>query len=133
MAHVEIYQMVRDVSRDEDDPDVEAVLSALDDPDCREIIRVLSEPMTAEEISATTDIPKSTTYRKLELLTDASLLAEGVEIRTDGQHASRYVVTFDEITIGLTEDHTIDIDISREPQTADQRLASLWSEVRKET
>jgi len=124
--------MVRDAFGD-DDPNPEAVFSALEDEDCRTIIRALAEPMTAEEISAATDIPKSTTYRKLELLTEASLLAEGVEIRSDGQHASRYVVAFDEIRVALTEDREFEVEISREPQTADERLATLWSEVRKET
>ena len=119
--------------RGEDDPNPEDVLDALEDPDCRKIIRVLNEPMTAEQISAATEIPKSTTYRKLELLTDASLLAEGVEIRSDGQHASRYAVSFTEIHIGLTDDRELEVEISRKPQTVDERLASLWSEVGKET
>jgi DNA-binding transcriptional ArsR family regulator len=126
--------MVRDAHADEDSkPDPEAVFEALEDEDCRTIIRALSEPMTAEEISEATNIPKSTTYRKLETLTDAGLLAEGVEIRSDGQHASRYGVAFDEVTVSLSSDREFDIDVSREPQTADERLASLWSEVRKET
>jgi len=124
--------MVRDAFAD-DEPDPETVFSALKDEDCRTIIRALSEPMTAEELSDITDIPKSTTYRKLELLTEASLLAEGVEIRADGQHASRYVVAFDEVHIALSEDREFEVEISREPQTADERLATLWSEVRKET
>ena len=125
--------MVRDALNDEDDPEPEAVLDALEDPDCRAIIRALSEPMTAGQISAATEIPKSTTYRKLELLTEASLLAEGVEIRSDGQHASRYAVAFTEVHIGLTDDRELNVEISREPQTADERLAALWSEVRKQT
>lgn len=126
--------MVRDAyADDESEPDPEAVFSALQDEDCRAIIRALTEPMTADEISEATDIPKSTTYRKLETLTDAGLLAEGVEIRSDGQHASRYGVAFDEVTVSLSPDREFDIEVSQEPQTADERLASLWSEVRKET
>lgn len=116
-----------------EEPDLETVLGALQDPDCRRIVSVLTEPMTAEEISEETDIPKSTLYRKLELLTDASLLAEGVEVRTGGQHASRYGVAFDEVHVGLDADGDFELDISRESETADERLASLWSEVRKET
>lgn len=124
--------MVRD-GRDGEEPSTEAVLGALDDPDCRAIIRVLTEPMTAEEISDAADIPTSTTYRKLERLTDASLLNEGVEIRSGGQHASLYAVSFEEVAISLTDDHELDVDISRRPRRADERLADLWSEVRKET
>ena len=125
--------MVRDPFADEDGPDLQTVLEAITDPDCREIVSVLSEPMTAEEISDAADIPLSTTYRKLDRLTEASLLEEGVEIRSDGQHASRYVVSFDEVVIGLSEDREFGVDVSYEPQTADERLANLWSEVRKET
>jgi len=125
--------MVRDPFADEEGPELQAVLDALDDPACREIVSALSEPMTAEEISDATDIPLSTTYRKLDRLTEASLLEEGVEIRSDGQHASRYVVAFDEVSIGLSEGREFGVDISRQPRTADERLAALWSEVRKET
>ena len=128
--------MVRDAYADGDEdvgPDPAAVLEALADEDCRAIVRTLSEPMTAGEISEATGIPKSTTYRKLETLTDAGLLTEGVEIRSDGQHASRYGVAFDEVTIGLSPDREFDVEVSGEPETADERLASLWSEIRKET
>ncbi len=124
--------MVRDPFAD-DDPELESILEALHDEDCRKIVAVLSEPMTADKIADAADIPLSTTYRKLDKLTEASLLEEGVEIRSDGQHASRYVVSFDEVAIGLSEDNEFDVDISRRPRSADERLAELWSEVRKET
>jgi DNA-binding transcriptional ArsR family regulator len=125
--------MVRDPFADEEQPDLQAVLDALDDPDCREIVSVLEEPMTASEISEASDIPLSTTYRKLELLEDAALLFERTEIRPDGQHASKYEIDFEEVVIALTEQREFDAEISRRPRTPDQRLESLWSEVRKET
>jgi len=125
--------MVRDPFADEDTPDLQAVLDALDDPDCREIVRVLEEPMTADEIADRSDVPLSTTYRKLDLLTEASLLEEGTEIRPDGQHASRYMVVFEEVVIALADDRHFEVEIARRPRTADERLASLWSEVRQET
>lgn len=125
--------MVRDPFADGDVPDLQAILDALDDPDCRKIVRSLEEPMTADEISERSGVPLSTTYRKLELLTEASLLEEGTEIRPDGQHASRYTVAFEEVVIALDEDREFDVDIARRPRTADERLANLWSEVRKET
>jgi DNA-binding transcriptional ArsR family regulator len=125
--------MVRDPFAGDESPDLQNVLDALDDPDCRDIVTVLEQPMTADQISEAADVPLSTTYRKLDLLTEASLLEEGVEIRPDGQHASRYTIAFEEVIIGLTEDREFDVDISRRPRTADERLANLWSEVRKET
>jgi len=125
--------MVRDPFADDEAPDLQAVLDALDDPDCRAIVEALEEPMTASEISEASDIPLSTTYRKLDRLEEAQLLFEGTEIRADGQHASIYEVDFEEVVIALTEDREFETEIARQPRTPDQRLESLWSEVRKET
>lgn len=125
--------MVRDPFAEDEAPDLQDVLDALDDPACRDIVTALEEPMTADRISEEADIPLSTTYRKLELLTEASLLEEGIEIRPDGQHASRYSIAFEEVIIALAEDRSFAVDVSRRRRSADERLASLWSEVRKET
>ncbi|SIS11010.1 winged helix-turn-helix domain-containing protein [Natronorubrum thiooxidans] len=125
--------MVRDPIDSESAPSAEEICAALDDPDCREIIRNLEEPMTAAELTNRCEIPQSTLYRKLELLTDSTLLEESTEIRQDGHHASKYAVAFDEITLTLDEDRTLAVQIERPARTADERLAELWSEVRKET
>ncbi|SDL02437.1 MULTISPECIES: winged helix-turn-helix domain-containing protein [Natronorubrum] len=125
--------MVRDPIASESTPSAEEICSALDDPDCREIIRNLEEPMTASELTKRCEIPQSTLYRKLELLTDSTLLEESTEIRQDGHHASKYAVAFDEITLVLDEDRSLAVQIERPARTADERLAELWSEVRKET
>jgi DNA-binding transcriptional ArsR family regulator len=125
--------MVRDPFADDEAPDLQEVLDALGDPDCRAIVTALEEPMTASEISEASDIPLSTTYRKLERLEEAQLLFEGTEIRPDGQHASIYEVDFEEVVIALTEEREFETEIARRPRTPDQRLESLWSEVRKET
>lgn len=125
--------MVRDPITSEPTPSAEVICSALDDPDCREIIRNLEEPMTASELNTQCEIPQSTLYRKLELLTDSTLLEESTEIRRDGHHASKYSIAFDEITFVLDDDRSLAVQIERPAQTADERLAELWSEVRKET
>jgi DNA-binding transcriptional ArsR family regulator len=125
--------MVRGPFADDEAPDLQEVLDALDDPDCRAIVSALEEPMTASEISEESDIPLSTTYRKLDRLEEAQLLFEGTEIRPDGQHASIYEVDFEEVVIALTEERDFETEIARQPRTPDQRLESLWSEVRKET
>ena len=125
--------MVRDPFAPEDTPDLQSVLTALDDTDCRTIIRNLDGAMTAIEVSEECDIPMSTTYRKLDLLSDASLLAEGTEVRPDGHHATRYEIDFDEVQIRLADDRNLDVSIDRPARTPEERLASLWSEVRKET
>ncbi|RQG96207.1 winged helix-turn-helix domain-containing protein [Natrarchaeobius oligotrophus] len=125
--------MVRDPIASESEPSAAEICSALDDPDCREIIRNLEEPMTASELTKRCDIPQSTLYRKLELLTESTLLEESTEIRRDGHHASKYSIAFDEITLALDEDRSLSVQIDRPVRTADERLAELWSEVRKET
>lgn len=124
--------MVRDPAA-RDGPPLEVVLDALDDADCREIIRRLEGPMTAGEIAEAAGIPQSTAYRKLGLLSEASLLEEGTEIRADGHHTTRYELAFEEVLIALAEDRTLEVAITRPPRGPDERLASLWSEVRRET
>jgi DNA-binding transcriptional ArsR family regulator len=124
--------MVRD-SLDAEPPQLQDVLDSLDDPDCRSIIEELDEPMTASELSEACDIPLSTTYRKLELLTEASLLEERIEINTTSQNTTRYELAFDEVRIGLDDTRSVEVAIKRRERTPDQRLSDLWSEVSKET
>jgi predicted transcriptional regulator len=124
--------MVRDPFASET-PELQDVLDALEDPDCRTIVEALTEPMTANEVSERCDVPLSTCYRKLETLTEASLLEEQVEIRSDGQHTTCYAITFEEVRIALDEDRSIEVAIKRRTEAPEERLSSLWSEVRKET
>ena len=127
--------MVRDPSRDPEPPSVDEVLDALADDAARRIVAALTEPKTASELSEECDIPLSTTYRKLELLTEASLLAESTGIRRDGQHTTRYSVSFETVTVSIEEenDREFDIEFTRPERTRDERLADLWSELREET
>ncbi|WP_336328481.1 winged helix-turn-helix domain-containing protein [Halovenus sp. HT40] len=118
---------------DEQPPELETVLDALYDDSCRTIIQTLTEPMTVEEITEATEIPQSTTYQKIEKLSEAGLVAEGVERRLDGECVSQYAVTFGEINVELTEQMSFEIDVSHKPQSADEQLIELWSAVRNET
>lgn len=128
-----LTRMVRDPATETEQPELATVLDALDDEDCRAIVSVLAEPMTASEISEASGVPLSTTYRKLELLTDSSLLYEGVEVRSDGQHASRYAIDFEEVVIALDDAREFAVEVEGRARSPDQRLENLWSEVRKET
>jgi DNA-binding transcriptional ArsR family regulator len=124
--------MVRDPFA-EDAPDLQTLLDALDDPDCRTIVRHLDEPMTAQEIADATEIPQSTAYRKLDLLSEATIVDERTEIRSDGHHTTRYVVDVDEVTLTLDEDREFDVGVSRPAPGPDEQLARMWEEVRRET
>lgn len=107
------------------------VLDALRDRDCRNIIINLESPMTAEEISERCDLPLSTTYRKLDLLTNALLLEELMELKKDGHHVKQYRVDFEEIDIILDQKQSLRLNIKKK-RSPDQKLQDLWTEIRKE-
>jgi DNA-binding transcriptional ArsR family regulator len=117
----------------DDTPDLQDVLDALDDEGCRRIIEALGEPKTAKQLSEACDIPLSTTYRKLELLTDAALLEERAVLQPDGHHTTEYDLAFEEVAIQLQDDRTLEVGVSRPAETKDERLETLWAEVSKET
>lgn len=123
--------MVRDPFRDDAEPQLEPVLSALIDEDSRTIICHLDSPLTASELSEAADIPLSTTYRKLDRMVEATLLEELTEIRPGGRHTTRYRVDFEDVLISKEEECNFDISVSRPARTADERLAYLWTEVKK--
>lgn len=115
------------------EPDLQDILNALDDEDCRAMVRELDAPMTASELSEKCDVPLSTAYRKLNLLTEASLLSEQTEVRRDGHHTKRYRIAFEEVNIALDENRELAVGIVRPSTAPDERLADLWHEVRRET
>ncbi|GAD53891.1 hypothetical protein MBEHAL_2651 [Halarchaeum acidiphilum MH1-52-1] len=121
------------MSAPDDDTDLPRVLEALNDADCRAFLRALEEPMTANELSEACDVPLSTTYRKLELLTDATLVDEETEVRSDGRHRSRYRAAFDSLELAFDDDHDLVVDVERPPRGPSERLADIWAEVQKET
>jgi len=125
--------MARDPLGREETPEPSEVLDALSDDAATSIIAALDEPMTASQVSEACDIPLSTTYRKLDTLAGVDLLEESTEIRRDGQHTTRYSVAFEEVTVNVTDENELVVEISRPEQPADERLADLWSRVREET
>ena len=124
--------MVRDPLAEDDAPDTEAVLGALHDEDCRSILDELTEPRTASELLERCEIPRSTLYRKLDRLVEATLLREGTEIREDGSHANRYEVDFEEVIVTRSSGAELGVEIERPARRADERFAEMWSEVRRE-
>lgn len=106
-------------------PGLQEVLDALGDPACRTILEHLDGPTTASERSETCGVPESTTYRKLDLLSDASLVEEQLEIGPDGRHTTRYALNFDEVRVSLDDDRSIDVAIKRQSRTPEERLSDL--------
>ena len=132
--------MFEDRPRTDSGPDPETVFAALDDPACREIVVALDEPMTAKEVSDRADVPLSTAYKKLDRLESASMLEEHTQIDACGHHRSQYVVAFDRLLVGLSgtegasnEARSFDVVVERTIPEPDDRLAEMWSAVRRET
>lgn len=120
-----------DSPNNEDSSSLQAVLDALGDPDCRDIITEASEPMTANELSETCNISQSTVYRKLNRLSEASLVREQVEINPDGGRVTRYRRNLDDLTISVDDDQ-FEFVISRPPRTMNERLETIWSKLGEE-
>ncbi|KTG14031.1 ArsR/SmtB family transcription factor [Haloferax profundi] len=92
----------------------ERVLDALSDRACRRILTTLqgvSSPMTAQELSTECDIPLSTTYRKLERLSEAHLVEETLQLRTNGTHTHQYRSDVDSVTVSLGAETGLEVAI----------------------
>lgn len=118
--------MSLEFSSSDDTPAFECVIGALDDGACREIIAALEEPMTVHEIAETTDRPLSTTYRKLDRLTEAGLVEETTGVRQGRHRKSRYVANLDRISIDLDDDNELRVEIDRAPNLG------LWADIQQE-
>ncbi|MFC6756785.1 MULTISPECIES: helix-turn-helix domain-containing protein [Haloarcula] len=116
----------------EDEVDDQAVFEVLADPDCREILAAVEEPLPAKDIAAICDLPQTSTYRKLQQLSGAGLVAEETEVRTDGHHATMYVRNTTGIFVPLQGESAFDVERLHPRKSADERLALLWSRIREE-
>ncbi|NHN42855.1 helix-turn-helix transcriptional regulator [Halorubellus sp. JP-L1] len=122
----------RESSTDDDDPPVSAVLRSLDDDKCRAILATLDEPKSATELCDECDLSSSTVYRKLERLRDAALVKEYTEVRSDGPNATLYERHFTDVSISIDGDEFA-VSIDRPAEDPEERLATFWSEMRRES
>ncbi|AQL44339.1 hypothetical protein BV210_17160 [Halorientalis sp. IM1011] len=103
-----------DVTTVEETGRIQSVLDALHDADCRAILDATSrDALSANEVSDACDLPLSTTYRKLELLTDAGLLEERTRICTTGKHSSEYVRTVEDVVVTLGTSGEMGLEVSQ--------------------
>ena len=99
--------------------DADALLSALDDADCRAVLDAVGDgALSASEVSAACDLPPSTAYRKLGLLTDAGLIEERTRLRRSGRHASEYVRRVEGAVASF--DPSGELDIGLRPRESDR-------------
>lgn len=111
-------QFANDVRGSIPEDSIQDVLEALGDADGRAILEATSDgPLTANEVSETCDLPLSTTYRKLDLLTGAGLLDERTRIRRSGKHASVYTRVVDDVVISLGLRGETEVRVSRRNRT----------------
>jgi DNA-binding transcriptional ArsR family regulator len=104
---------------------VQQLLDALDDADCRAILDATrEETLTAKEVSEAHDLPLSTTYRKLDLLTEAGLLEERTRIRQSGKHASEYAPLVDDVVISLGPQEETEVRVSQR-KSPEQTVSSI--------
>ncbi|AEH35977.1 helix-turn-helix domain-containing protein [Halopiger xanaduensis] len=115
------------------DPD--RIIDALDDDACCDILSVLEEPMTVKEIADEAEVPLSTTYKKVDRLTDTSLVVEEIQLRPGGHHRSQYVARFERLAVEFDENRDLQVEIERSPTKSEREresgLSELWSSVRE--
>lgn len=108
------------------------MFEALADPDCRAILATLEEPQPAKAVAEDCDLPQTSTYRKLQQLSDASLVQERTKIREDGHHATVYVRNCSGVFVAVDGDEPFGVRIVRDRESPDERLARLWTRISEE-
>jgi DNA-binding transcriptional ArsR family regulator len=96
-----------------DEDTTDALLGALDDSDCRAILEAASqEALSASELSETCDLPLSTTYRKVDRLTDVGLLDEQLRLRRSGKHTGEYTLAIEQLHLAIDPETGIQLRVS---------------------
>ncbi|ELZ87618.1 ArsR family transcriptional regulator [Haloferax elongans ATCC BAA-1513] len=87
----------------DDQETIDVLFETLDDPDCRRILDVTEgNPMSASELAEACELPLSTTYRKLDRLTDSDLVSKELRICRSGKHTSEYERAIDDVTVSVS-------------------------------
>ncbi|WP_053948010.1 winged helix-turn-helix domain-containing protein [Halolamina sediminis] len=116
-----------DLAAPEEVPSLNTVLNALDDVDCRTILRETADPTPAADLADACGIPRSTLYRKLELLTEASLVRECETINPGGGRTTKYERDMEGVTVALDADDEFSVTVERPNRDADDRIVdAMW-------
>lgn len=92
---------------------IQALLDVLNDEGSRAILDATSDTaLSANEVSEACDLPLSTTYRKLELLTEVGLVEERTRVRRSGKHPNEYIRSVSNVIISLDSDEGTELRIS---------------------
>lgn len=100
------------------------ILNALEDEDCRAILAATQEQsLSASELSEECDLPLSTTYRKLEQLTEVKLLDEEIRLSRSGKHTSEYVLAVEDVHMSVSQDNGVELQVTNRADS--ERATSL--------
>lgn len=126
--------MVRRPRVGRDGPDPATTFTALNDRTCRDLVRVLTEePRTVKELSEAADVPLSTTYKKLDRLEAADLVAERTQLDPSGHHRGHYFVDVDRLVVTLLESGEFDVEVERRLEEPAGQLVDIVETVRRHT
>jgi len=96
---------------------VQSFMDVLTDADCRAMIAATTdEALTARELSEAVDLPLSTTYRKLDRLTETGLLAERTRLAAGGSHPSEYRRSVDDVVVSVGAEDGATLTVSGDPR-----------------
>lgn len=80
------------------------VLSAIADPDCQTILAASAkQPISVSDVVDQCNIPTATAYRKVDMLVDAGLLHERIQIRPYGRNERQYSLRVDTVHVNITD------------------------------
>lgn len=96
-----------------------AILDALDDADCRQILEATSDQsLTASELSETCGLPLSTTYRKVERLTETGMLRESIRLHRSGKHVNEYSRNVEDVVITVLDSGSLELSVTHTVEPA---------------
>lgn len=91
----------------------EDILQALEDTDCRRVLEATAtKSLTAKELADHCEVPKSTLYRKLDMLTSTGLLDEHIRLSKNGKHARQFKRAFEDVTISAAPEGQFTVKVS---------------------
>lgn len=103
-----------DVTTVDSESGVQALLDALGDADCRAILEATGEEaLTAAELSSELGLSKSTAYRKLDTLSDLSLVEKRTRIRRSGKHATEFRRRLADVSLTASAEDGLELRVTR--------------------
>lgn len=103
---------------------IDRLLDALSDETSRQILSALTEPTTAADLAEDCEIPSSTVYRKLDVLTRAGLVTERIILKPGYGRCNVYERNFEHVAISV-EDGEFSVTVDRPSGERDEGLVAM--------